>query len=503
MQHLLDSFLLLLSFQGFFYCLLGVMLGIVVGAIPGLNGTMLITLSLPLTLYMDTELALVMLVAMYVGSVSGGQVSAILLRIPGTPAAVVTTLDGYPMARAGQPSRALALSISASLAGGVISWVFLVLLSPQLARWSINFGPWEFFCLMLMALVLIAAVSKGSYLKGLLSGFLGILVSLPGTDLASGVKRLTFGIPDLAAGFSTLPVLLGIFALGQIFAEAVNPSRSVERVGVKGFISPLGLGDWLNHGVNLVRSSVIGTFVGILPGIGASIASIFAYTTARNFSREPERFGQGSEEGIVASEAANNASVGGALVPLVAMGIPGSVIDAVLLGALIMHGFAPGPTLFTTDPGLVYAIVASCLVATIMMFVAMSGLSGLLVRLVDVPRHILLPAVTILCIFGALASGNKLFDVWVMLGFGVVGFVMIRCNVPPGPFIIGYILAPLAEFHLRAGLQSSGGSMLPLLGRPIAVAFLVLAVLLLLWPFLRQRRKGPGAAGEAEQRNGA
>ena len=482
-----------------FLVALGTVLGIIVGAIPGLSGAMLIALTLPLTFYMQPVDAIVLLIGMYVGSITGGLITATMLRMPGTPSNVVTTFDGYPMAQAGKPGRALGLGIAASFVGGIVSWIVLLFLAKPLSVWATRFGPFEYFTLILMAMVLIASVSQGSMIKGLIAGFLGMLVSMPGVDPSAGQPRLTWDWYVLNGGLKLLPVLIGVFAVSQIIGDIVAIAKRVERVEttMRGML--MSARDWRDQAFNMLRSSLIGTWVGILPGIGASIGSIMAYTTAKNMSRTPEKFGHGSEEGLVASEAANNATVGGALIPLIAMGIPGSVIDAILIGALMIHSIQPGPTLFLTNADVVWAMIAACLVANVIMFVFMMGSVGFVSRIMYVPRTFLLPVILVFCIVGAFALDNTMFDVWVMLGFGVVGYVMERAGFPLGPFVIGFVLAPLMEEKLRSGLMMTAGSIEPIFTRPLPLIFLLVSIALLLMPFWRswrQRRAGGAASSE-------
>jgi putative tricarboxylic transport membrane protein len=479
---LLGALGLLLTPWPFFLALLGTALGIIVGAIPGLTGAMLIALTLPLTFYMQPVHAVILLVSMYVGSISGGLITATLLRMPGTPASIMTTFDGYPMARAGQPGRALGLGIGASFFGGMISWVALLLLAKPLSIIATRFGPFEYFTLILMAMVLIASVSQGSLVKGLISGFLGMLVSMPGVDPSTGAPRLTWDYYMLNSGLKLLPVLIGVFAVSQIMADIIDLNRKTERVEMSGRGLLMSLRDWKDQAFNLIRSSVIGTWVGILPGVGASIGSVLAYTVAKNMSKTPQKFGRGSEEGIVASEAANNATVGGALIPLIAMGIPGSVIDAILIGALMIHSIQPGPTLFLTNADVVWAMIAACLVSTVLMFVLMTCTVGYISRLMYLPRAMMLPVIMVFCVVGTYALDNTMFDVWVMLGFGVLGFMLERAKMPLGPFVIGFVLAPLAEAKLRSGLMMTAGSLEPMFTRPLPVLFLLIALALLVWP---------------------
>ena len=479
-----------------FLTLLGTFLGIVVGAIPGLTGAMLIALTLPLTFYMQPTQAVILLVSMYTGSITGGLISATLLRIPGSPANVMSTFDGFPMAKAGEPGRALGLGIAASFFGGLFAWLILFLLAKPLSVWATRFGPFELFSLVVMAMVLIATVSKGNLAKGLLSGFLGMLVSMPGIDPSSGMPRLTFDQHQLQAGLKLLPVLIGVFAVSQVITDILELDRTVERVRGAGRGMVVRLSDWRRHFANMLRSSAIGTWIGILPGVGASVGSLVAYTVARNLSKTPERFGRGAEEGIVASEAANNATVGGALIPLIAMGIPGSVIDAILIGALMIHSIQPGPMLFVTNADVVWAIISACLLSTVAMYGMMLALTPLIARVTEIPRSYMMPVVLVFCVIGAFGADNSMFDVWVMLAFGVVGFALERAGIPLGPFVIGFILAPLAEEKLRTGLMMSGGSYAPLVTNPLSALFLLAALLVLLWPLLRARRRP--AAGRPE-----
>ena len=459
--------------------LLGVSLGITVGAVPGLTGTMLIALALPLTFSMEPVSALVLLVAMYVGAVSGGLISATLLRMPGTPAAVMTTLDGYPMARGGQPGRALGLGIGASLAGGLISWMALWQLSEPMAEWSTKLGPFEYFSLVILALALLAGMGESTRARGLLAGGLGVLAAMPGMHPATGELRWTLGMTAMNDGFRLIPVLIGLFAIGKILGDLTGEPGEVSRA--KG--EDRAWVDWATWKVqfnNLLRSSGIGTLIGVLPGVGANVGSLAAYMTAKRASKTPEQFGKGSEEGIVASEAANNATVGGALIPLIALGVPGSVIGAVLLGALIVHGLQPGPLLFKQNPEAVHAIIGTVLVANVMMFGLMLAGARWIARLSALPQKVLMPGVSICCIWGAYALNGQMVDVLVMLIFGVIGWRMEQARVPLAAFVIGFVLAPVAEEKLCAGLMASGGSYAPLITRPLSLLMLMGAALLLL-----------------------
>jgi len=489
---LFDAFLHLFTPLPFAVMMGGVLLGIAVGVMPGITAGMLLALTLPFTYSMKSVDAIILLVSMFVGGVSGGLVTATLMRIPGEPNAIMTTLDGYPLARKGFPGRALGLGNAASIVGGAMSWVALVLLTAPLAKAAVLFGPWENFALVLVALALITSLSRGSFLKGMISALLGVLLAMPGVDETSGHVRLTFDIDALTNGFQLLPVVVGMFALSQIVADTMHIGQGTDhvRANMRGIL--ISLADYATHGWNMMRSAFIGVWIGILPGVGATVASIVAYSTAKSLSKTPEAFGTGSEEGIVAAESANNATTGGTLIPLLALGIPGGLADAILLAALIIHNLKPGPLLFATNPEIVNAIMATHLVAHVAMFAIMTGGCILFAKLMLVPRAFLFPIVIVFCVVGAFAPDGQMSDVWIMLAFGVIGLALEYARFPLAPFVVGFVLGPLAEAKLRTGLMSSAGSLMPLLQRPIALALFSLAVFTCLWPLLRPllRRRG-------------
>ena len=323
---------------------------------------------------------------------------------------------------------------------------------------------------------------------------------MPGVDPSTGMLRLTFGIDQWANGFTLLPVLLGVFVVSQVMKYIINIEQQVEIIQASSRGIFMTLRDWKRQAFNLIRSSVIGTWIGILPGIGASIGSICAYTAAKSMSKTPEKFGTGYEDGIVASEAANNATIGGALVPLVTMGIPGSVIDAILIGALLLHNLQPGPLLFVTDPEVPYTIISTHFIANIVMLVMMIFSVKWIARIMTVPSAYLMPIILLFCVIGSFSLQNRVFDMWVALGFGVFGFLMERIKIPLAPFVIGFILAGLAESELRSGLMASAGSLEPLFIRPISATFLSVSVFMLFWSFWRewrQRRRAANGEGNA------
>ncbi|MDW4497188.1 tripartite tricarboxylate transporter permease [Sulfitobacter sp. D35] len=482
---MVDAFLALFDWYHFGLLALGTGLGIVVGAIPGLTATMLIALTLPLTFHMQPVAAITLLIGEYVGGISGGLITAILLRMPGTPASIVTTFDGYPLARKNQAERAIALGIMASVAGGLVSWMFLAGMSPALARFALQFGPWEYFTLVLMALVMLAALTQGTLVKGLLAATLGMAFALPGIDSSTGRARLTFDQDLLLSGFGLLPVLIGAFAISQILRDAGAPPLG--KINVPKGRLPVQAADLRTHGPNILRSSLIGTWIGLLPGIGGNIAALVSYSTARQLSPDPEKFGTGHEPGVVAGETANNASIGGALIPLITMGIPGSVTEAILIGALTIHQLQPGPLLFQNAPEIAYGIIAAYFVANLIMLALMWSAVRWIAQLVRLPRAGLLGVILIFCVVGSYAVNSSFDDVWVMIGFGVIGLGLEAARVPLGPFVIGFVLSPIAEEQLRASLMLSDGDVLGILERPWALAFLALSVLTLAWPAIADR----------------
>lgn len=466
---------------GLYWVFLGAGIGILVGSIPGLSGAMIIALALPATFYMPGDDALLLLISMYIGATTGGLISATLMQMPGSEAAIMTTLDGYPMAAKGQPGRALGLGVAASFFGGVVAWVVLALFSPALSKVAVRFGPYEIFAMTVLALTLIAAVSRGSLLNGLLSAALGAAISMPGVDPISGMLRLTFDVPGMENGLTLLPAILGVLVLSQVLVDCEMRTRKLKRDPAGGTRVNFRLRDFTDYAGTYVRSSLIGTWIGILPGVGGTTASIAAYSVARAASKTPERFGQGAEEGVIAAETANNAGTVGALVPMITLGIPGSVITAILLGAMVIHNLNPGPLLFAQNPEVAHTVIAGALAGNIAMLVIMVAATPLLARLMYVNIAYLLPPIVVFCVLGAFSVSNRIFDVGVMLGFALAGYLMIKAKVPPGPFIIGYILTPMAEVNLRSGLVIYDNSYLPLLTRPLCAAFLVVSVISILW----------------------
>lgn len=477
---------------------LGVAVGIIIGAIPGLTATMAVGLAIPITFGMQAMPGLALLISLYVGGLTGGLISAILLNIPGTPSSICTTFDGYPMGRK-NPGKALGYAIMASFLGGGLSYIVLLTLAPLCADMAVRLGSFEFFSLVMCAMVMIADSTEGSFLKAAMAGFAGMLISTVGIAPIDGVTRFTFDMFELSNGFDMTAMLLGLFALPQILMDVRRPQSAPPDY-------PLAFRDVLptwadlkDSAWNIFRSSAIGTWVGILPGAGAVTASIVAYNQAKNASSHPETFGTGDKDGIIASEAANNAVSGGAMVPLLTLGIPGSPVAALLLSGLIIKDLQPGPALFATNPGIVYGLFIAFIVANVAMLILMLGLLRPFAMLLKVRLCYLAPFILAMCVIGSFVINNRMLDVWVLIGFGLLGFLMTRTGFPLGPMVLGLILGPIAELHIREGLTSSQGSFAPLVERPVSLAFLVLAVLVFVWPRYSayRRRKAQTARGAA------
>lgn len=491
MNGLIDGFLLALSPLPLLLILGGTAIGIVMGAIPGLTGAMLIALLLPVTFYMEPFHAVVSIVGVYVGSVSGGLITAIILRMPGTVSNLMTMLDGHPMAQEGKARRAIELSVAASVVGGVVSWVVLATLAEPLSLWATRFTPFDYFALVILALAFVVTLSEKAILKGLLAAALGFLVALPGIDPSSSQARMTFGYLAMNGGIQVLPFFVGMFAFGAVLSDIYKGvCETIPREKGNMDEGPsIQLSDARTHGRNLVRSSLIGTGVGILPGIGSNIASVVSYSLAKAFSKTPEKFGKGSEEGVVASETANNAAVGGALIPTLALGVPGSLVDVLLLTALTIHAIQPGPLLFVNSGDLAYGLIAAYLIATFAMaaFVLMAG--SWIATIARIALYYLLPIIIVASVVGAYALEGTNISLWVMLVFGILGFIMERLEYPLAPFAISFVLGPIAEAKLRVGLQITAGDWSPLYTQPIPLTLFALSIVVLILPILKPARK--------------
>ncbi|MCT8990402.1 tripartite tricarboxylate transporter permease [Chelativorans sp. SCAU2101] len=468
----------------------GLLLGLFFGALPGLSATMAVAILLPITFSMEPDMGLAMLVATYIGGISGGLVAATLLRIPGTPSSIATTFDAYPLACKGEATKALATGMIASAVGGLISLAVLVAFAPMLSRFAIRFGAHEYAMLTLAALMLVIVLSQANLLKGLATAFLGLAVATVGFAPIGGTQRFTFGVVDLMGGIGIVPFMVGLFAVSQLIREATEKSVRVrQNFDIRG--TGVRLSEFVANIGNMLRSSAIGIGIGVLPGIGGAASNLVAYGAARQASKNPEEFGKGAIAGVYASESANNASIGGALLPLITLGIPGDGVTAILIGGFTIHGLQPGPLLFQNAPDVVAMIYAAFLVATLLLLIVQLATIRIFPRVLLVPRHYLLPVLAMLMVVGTYAADNRLFDVWLMLGFGVLGYLLERYGFPLAPMVLGFVLGPIFETNLRRALMYSEGDLLPFVTRPISGVLLVIAVALLFYgasSLMRSRR---------------
>jgi putative tricarboxylic transport membrane protein len=471
---------------------LGIIAGLIGGAIPGITITMTIILTLPFTFGMDPVQGLATMVGVYVGGESGGLVSACLLGIPGTPSAIATTFDGFPLARKGEPGRAVWLGIWSSFLGGLIAGVPLVVGATQLARLAVTFGPWEYFSLFILTLSIVASLSEQSLVKGLISGTFGLLVTTIGSDPLMAVPRLIFGWEFLRGGFPFLPVLIGVFGLSQIMSDVEKAGTGQAEARLDQLtnlrVSHLAvIKEILAQPVNLIRSTLIGLWIGILPAVGGSAANILAYDQAKKGSRHPERFGTGIPEGIIATESSNNANIGGSLITMMAFGIPGDAVTAVMLGALIIHGIQPGPTFVTLNAKVAYGMfVAYFLAHVLTVLYEWAGLRFAL-RVVVLPLHILAPVILVLCVIGSYALNNIIENVWTFFLFGILGYLMVKTGFPLAPLILGVILGDQIEVNfIRAIMTSSDWTLF--FTRPWSGIMLGLAVLSFGYALWQRRR---------------
>ena len=480
---------------------IGSLIGVVGGALPGITITMTVIVVLPFTFGLEPLQGLAAMIGVYVGGETGGLITSCLLGIPGKPSAVATTFDGFPMARNGEPGRALWLGIWASIFAGLLGAIVLVAATGPLAEIALRFGPWEYFALFVLALSMVAGLVESSLLKGLLAGALGCVVTILGNDPVMGQPRLTLGIAWLEGGIPFLPVLIGVFAFAQIMGDVermrfARVSAAVERA-VDLSVSHLKvLWEIASRPVLLLWSTFIGLAIGVLPAIGGSAANMLAYDQAKKFSSRPEKFGSGIPEGIIASEASNNANVAGSLVTIMAFGIPGDAVTAVMLGALTIHGIQSGPLFISQNPALAYGMFAAYLLAHPIVLILLALGVRWVLRIVIVPKSILFPVVLVLCVVGAYALGNSMATVNVLLASGALGYLMVKFGFPLAPFILGVILGDQIEINLVRSIMTDSNPWL-FLTRPISGVLLaasVLSIVAALWQHRRMQKKAAAAA---------
>lgn len=454
----------------------GVAVGVIAGAIPGMSATMAVALTLPFTFAMEPITGILLLLGVYKGGIFGGSIPAILIKTPGTPASSATVLDGYPMAEKGEAGRALSMALYASCTADLISNLALILFAGWLASFALNFGPPEFFTLILFSLTIIASVSGDRMLLGMISAILGLLLATVGLDLVYGTNRFTFQNPNLMGGLNFIAVLIGLFAIPEILAMVWNPRAHETAVRTLGRKS-ISFADYRRCFRSILRGSVIGVVLGSIPGVGAAPSAFLSYSEARRRSPNQKNFGKGEIEGVAAAEAGNNGVAGATLIPLLALGVPGDVITAIIIGAFMIHGLQPGPMMFVMNVDIIYGLFVGMIVSSIALFF-IGGVAIRIFRYVaDIPRGILFPLILVLCVYGGYAVNNSVFDVGVMFAMGWLGFAFLRYGVPAAPFLIAFILGPLLEDNFRQAMLMSGGTPDILFRGPITWFFWALTVL--------------------------
>ncbi|PNV59870.1 Tat pathway signal protein [Clostridium sp. chh4-2] len=460
--------------------------GIVFGAIPGLSGGLGVSLLLPLTFGMEPTLGFAMLIGMWVGGVSGSFIAATLVGIPGSPASIATCFDAYPMSQKGETVRALSIGILGSFTGTFFSVVIATVLSPVIADLALKLGPWEYFSLCFCAITLVASLSKGSIFKGLMGAFLGIFIATIGMDPVTAQRRFTFGSIWLSAGISMVPLMLGVFAIKQVAVDYAKGQQDMPEVDTKG-IKGIGIkiADITSNIVNIIRSFMIGLWIGFLPGMGSGLSNMVAYAQAKSGSKKPEEFGKGCPDGIWASEVSNNASVGGALIPMMALGIPGDSTTALLLSGLMIHGLQPGPLMIGANPQVSYVIFAATLVAAVLvLFMQLFGMRWF-PYLLKVPYHYLYGIILVMCFVGGYTSSNTMFNVVMMLVFAGLSILMDMAKIPSSPFILAFILGPKLEEYFRKGVSYGNNGIADFVLRPVSLIFLLVAVVSVAWPYIK------------------
>ena len=473
--------------EALMFCLLGVSLGTFIGVLPGIGSLTTIALCLPLTFHLEPLSGLIMLAGIFYGAQYGSSTASILLNVPGSAPAAITCLDGYPLSRQGRAGVALFITTIASFIGGSYAILLLVFFAPVLANFAISFSSADYFSIMILALTAASTLSVGSPTKGLAMVVLGLLLGLVGTDINSGQFRFTFGIPALTDGISLVALAMGLFGIAEILnnlSSGNTPPTIKEKITLKNMLPTKD--DMKAFRFSCLRGSLIGSFIGMLPGTGPTIATFMAYATEKKISRTPEKFGHGAIEGISAPEAANNASVQAAFIPTLTLGVPGDAIMAVMLGGLLVHGITPGPQLVNTDAALFWGVVASFWIGNVILLILNLPMIGLWVKLLSIPYRFLFPAVLFLICIGVYSVNNSSIDVLLTLGFGILGFYFNRHGNPSAPLLLGFVLGPLIEENFRRALVLSDSQLITFVERPISLIFLLLTLTILVFSFTRK-----------------
>ncbi len=466
-----------------FYCFAGVFIGTLIGVLPGIGPVGAMSLLLPTTFKTTPEAAIIMLAGIYYGAMYGGSTTSILVNIPGEAASVVTCLDGYQMARQGRAGPALGIAAFGSFIAGTLSILGLMLVAPPLSRFALKFGPPEYFTLMVLGLTVLIYLAHGSMPKALIMAAFGIVLGLIGMDSINARPRLTFDRMELMDGVGLVPIVMGLFGISEVLLNIEQKiRRDIFQTKIKGLLPTAK--DWRDSAGPIARGSVLGFFLGILPGGGAVISSFISYAVEKRVSKHPERFGKGAIEGVAAPEAANNAATGGAFIPLMTLGIPPNVIMAMLLGAFMIHGVQPGPLMMKQNPGLFWGVIASMYIGNGMLLVLNLPLIGMWVKVLKVPYRILFPLILLFCLIGVYSVSNAVFDIYIMVVFGIVGYLMKKFEYEGAPLVLAFVLGPLLENNLRKSLIMSQGDFSIFFTRPLSAVSLILALFLLVSPFI-------------------
>ncbi|MHB1406116.1 MAG: tripartite tricarboxylate transporter permease [Desulfitobacteriaceae bacterium] len=487
LENLAHGFSLIASWQIIAVIIIGVAVGIAGGAMPGMSAASTVALLVPFTFTMSPMASLVLLTAVYSGATYGGSITAIGINTPGTPEAAVMTMDGYALTKQGVPGKGLGISVISATIAGMVSTILLILISLPLASIALSFGPPEYFALAFFGLSIISSLAKGGILKGFISAFFGLVVTIIGLDPIVGTLRFTFGSTSLINGIPFIPALIGLFAVSEVFVlvrEGADKAPEASKVSA----SPPNFKEFLEMVPFIGVGIIVGLLVGIMPGAGATVASIIAYGVAKKMSRHPERFGHGALEGIATPEAADKASVSGALVPLLTLGIPGSSTTAVLIGAFMIQGIAPGPLLFKEHPDLVYSLFASLFAANAVLLIL--GYFGipLFIRLIRIPKNVMAVAILAITTLGAYADGGNMASVWIVFLFGVIGYIMKCYDIPPAPAVLAMVLGPMVETNFRQSMILSNSNLSIFMTRPVALALILIGILSFIWPIIQDVR---------------
>lgn len=473
-----------------FHVVWATVLGIFVGSLPGLTATMGVALLTTLTYGLERDAAILVLICMYVGAIYGGSRSAILLNIPGTPASAATSLDGYPLAKAGRAKEAMTLATAGSAMGTVVGILLLVLIAPPLAAAALKFGAQEFFWLAVFGIIISGQLTaNGNALKGYIAGFLGLAIAMIGSEGIHAHIRFDFGMQPLSGGIGLIPAMVGVFGFAEVLTTVAARTGVLTEAPEKPAQSRPNFLKLIGYRYTIIKSGIIGTVVGILPGVGEDIGAWASYAAARARSKEREMFGRGSQEGLIAAETGNSAVVPGSLIPAITLAVPGSAASAVLIAALFIHGVRPGPMIMIDQPGFIYSIAVMLLLATLAIFVFGITLTPVFVSVLKIPNSYLMPVVFTLCVIGPYAISQRLFDVWVMVVFGILGFILRQMKYPMPPLVLGIILGALLDKSLRRGLILSDGDVMPFFTRPISAFFVLLILLVVFGGLLRRRHK--------------